>query len=61
MESQASSLMKDVAALIDDVHDSVRVRPVKDGEGSLLDFLMGRIDECPVSFVLEIREDDSTS
>jgi len=56
--SQASHVLRDLVGLIEDVHDDVRIRMVKDKPGSLMDFVLGKINECPVSFRLEIREDD---
>ena len=56
LENKAVDTMVLIADLIEDIHDDIRIRPVKDGEGTLMEFLLGEIDECPVSFQIEIKE-----
>ncbi len=45
-------------ALLEDIQDGVQVKLVREGEGNILDFLLGRIDELPLRIELAIEEED---
>jgi hypothetical protein len=56
MEGQASRMMSEIVDLVDEVQDDIRIRFVKDGEGTIMDFLLGKQDECPVCLKVQIEE-----
>jgi hypothetical protein len=66
MQSQAQHTMVnadrmiDLAKdMIDDIQDGVTVKLVRDpDQGSIMDFVTGKIDELPLKISIEIQEDD---
>jgi len=48
-------------ALLEEIQDGVDIKLVRKGEGSILDFLAGKIDELPLRIEIAIEEDDDNA
>jgi hypothetical protein len=53
-----NSLRSTALELIEELEDGITIRITKVGEGSVMDFLMGRLEECPIGLRIDLREDD---
>lgn len=64
MQRQASGTMGNANALIDmgkdlieDIQDGVSIKIVRKGEHSIVDFLLGKCDELPLSIKIDLEDD----
>ena len=55
-EKLVDALIADVRDAIEEVKDGVTLELTKTGEGSMLDFFMGRIDTLPIAIRVKLRE-----
>ena len=44
--------------LIEDIQDGVTVLVVREGDKSIMDFVMGKCDELPIGFKIRIQDED---
>ncbi|HUS38019.1 MAG TPA: hypothetical protein VMX74_01130 [Pirellulales bacterium] len=52
-------LAEKIGGLIDETQDGFTVKFVRSGEGSIMDFVTGQIDELPISIRIDVEEEDS--
>jgi hypothetical protein len=55
--SDAQLALALVRDLISDLQDGIKVKLVRSGDGTVVDFLVGRIDELPLQIVVDPREE----
>ena len=55
---EAQLTLKALAALAEEVKDGVRLLLIREGDGTLLQFLRGEIEELPLRVKIAIEEED---
>jgi len=58
LQSHAHHTMGLAEALLADLHDGVRLRLVRVGDATLLDFLAGKVDSLPLEIRIDPEEPD---
>jgi len=46
-----------ITELVGEVEDGIVIRLTQEGEGSVMKWLMGQQDECPIGFRIELKEE----
>ena len=54
--SHANRTLSLADALIEELADGVKLKLVRVGDSTILDFLQGRVDELPIAIQLDIEE-----
>ena len=54
----AEAFVENADDFVDELKDGIGVKFVRSGEGSIMDFVTGQIDELPISIRIDVEEED---
>ena len=57
LQSDAHGTMAVIRSVLQEFEDGIAVKLVSTGQGTILDFLAGRVNECPLKIIIDAEDD----